>query len=252
MMYKLKRWVVLLLCTTVFGFSGCNVWFDTNESHSNFESRYFAINSLTILDSLDQGKTDIFTLLESTPQARSSTYEEVSWSQADYLRIAKAIYQQAWQESLEAQDIYSMTFKMDCEEIEQGLFNEAEIISFIVLPTDKEETRREFHTYIRPPDQYVFTMKEDYTPNIQVKTPINLAQYRISAEEAVQIAEQNGATERRLKFGNDCTINVLAPGSVRKGWSVSYSNNKDGRWDVIFEIAINPFTGDIEILNPKQ
>ncbi len=140
---------------------------------------------------------------------------------------------------------------MDCEEIEQGLFSEGEIYSFKVIQTGKEETRVEYRNFILPSDHSVKTSRGEYTPNIQKKEPLDLTRYRISAEEAIQIAEKNGGVERRLQYGNDCKINAFASGLKDTGWEVYYKNNRDNWWHTIFMVTIDPQTGSFEVLHPK-
>ena len=75
---------------------------------------YYSIDPETLLEALDRGDTDVFTLLDPTPEAVStpSSLESVSWSQADYLRIAQALHQQSWQEPLGAQNLYHVALEM--------------------------------------------------------------------------------------------------------------------------------------------
>ena len=172
------------------------------------------------------------------------------WSQADYFRVAQALYQQAWQELFEAQNVYAIDFQMDCAEIEQSLFSEVVLNSFRVIQMGEEETRVEYHNRISPSDHIVFTSRQEYNPNFEKKKPLDLTQYRITVEEIIQIAEKNGGAEKRLLYENDCKINALAPGLKGKGWVVSYKNDNDGWWR-IFEITIDPQTGAFEVLYPK-
>jgi len=231
----------------------CQYWLDNrNESEENYESRDYSIDPETLLEALDRGDTDVFTLLDPTPETlpTPSFSGLTPWSQADYFRFAQALYQESWQEPFEAKNIYFMNFEMDCAEIEQGLFSYVILNSFEIIQTGEEETRVEYHNVISPSRHWVSASRGEYTPNIQKKEPLDLTRYRISAEEIVQIAEKNGGAERRLLYENDCKINALAPGLKGKGWVVSYKNDNDG-WRRIFEITIDPQIGAFEVLHPK-
>ena len=245
---------MLLALIAVLSFtSGCYGWFDDGyEVESNAEIKYYTINSATILDSLERGNIDIFGLFETTPKATSFPLSEpVSWDQADFLQIAQAFYKQFWQEPLGEQNVYNLSFDLDCAKIKQGVFSEAEILSFKVIGNGEEETRIQYRIRIVPSENLVYTSKAEYRPNLNAKEPIDLSQYRITAEAALQIAEKNGGAEKRLEFENDCRISALAPGPKGKGWRVLYQNNQDQWWTLFFEIAIDPQTGAFEVLYRK-
>lgn len=250
---KPKVWLILLTLIAVLMMSSCYALSDdAKEIEKNDEYRSYAINSMTILESLDRGDTNVFMLLEATPKASTSQpTRRVSWHQADYFRVAKALHQQSSQESLGEQNLYSISFTMDCAEIEQGTFRDATFSYFKTITNGKEETRVEYSIVIKPSENLVRTYKSEFTPNIKTKEPLNLTQNRISAEEALQIAEKNGGAEKRLSYKNNCEIYSRAPVSDANGWEVSYSNNRDGIWQTIFEIAIDSQGGTFKVLFPK-
>ena len=218
------------------------------EKESKFESKSYTFNPDTVLELLDQGNKDIFTLQTATPEApRSPSSNSVSWHQADYFRIAQTLFQQSWHEPFEALNLYSMYFSLSCTDTQRGAFNEAHFLSYKVIENGKEDTRIDAHTYIYPSYHQVVTFKGEYTPDTKKYEPIDLMRYRISAEEALQIADKNGGAEKRLKYENDCEISIIAPGGSNKGWNVTYSHNQDKWWDVIFEIYIDPETGEFTV-----
>jgi len=233
----------------------CQYWLDNrNESEENFEFRYYIIDPATLPESLDRGDTDVFKLYTTTSEAVPTPFpytDSVSWSQEDYFRVAQALYKQAWQEPFEEQNVYYMYFRMNCAEIEQGLFSGGELYSFKVIQTGEEETRVEYRNFISPWNHSVRAFKGEYTPNITKWEPLDLTQFQISAKEAIQIAEKNGGAEKRLKYENDCKINATAMGSKGNVWEVTYKNNRDDWWYTIFKIAIDAQTGAFEVLYPK-
>jgi len=251
---KPQVWLILLTFVTVLMMtSGCYALFDdAKEIEKNDEYRSYAINSMTILESLDRGDTNVFMLLEATPKASTSQpSNRVSWHQADYFRVAQALHQQSRQEALGEQNLYFMSFTMDCAEIEQGTYTDATFSSFKIITNGKEETRVQYSIVIKPSENLVRTYKGEFTPNIKIKEPLNLTQYRISAEEALQIAEKNGGAEERLSYKNNCEIYSRAPVSDANGWEVSYSNNRDQMWRTIFDIVIDSQSGTFKVLFPK-
>ncbi len=225
-----------------------------SESVESSDLRYYIIDPATIFEALNRGDMDVFKLLDPTPEAMPTPFpytDSVSWSQEDYFRVVQALYQQIWQEPFESQNLNYMNFRMNCAEIEQGLFSWAKLDSFKVIQTGKEETRIEYNNFITPSDHDLITSRVEYTPNINKWEPLDLTQFQISAKEAIQIAEKNGGAEKRLKYENDCEINVVAIGTKGNVWDVSYRNNRDDWWYTIFKIAIDAQTGSFEIWRPK-
>lgn len=136
---------------------------------------------------------------------------------------------------------------MKCSDISKGTFSEAEFLSSKIIQTGGKEARVEYDIRIMPLHNMVQTSRVEFSPNINKREPIDLAQYRITAEIAMQIAEKNGGTETRLKNKNACQIDALAPGPDGKGWRIMYLNINN-LIDSIFEIFINPQTGAFTIL----
>lgn len=247
------RFITLTFIAVFMMTSGCYSQADNaKEIEKNNEYRSYVINSMTILESLDSGDTNVFKLLEATPKASTSQpSRSVSWQQADYFRVAQALHQQSRQEPLGEQNLYSMSFTMDCAEIEQGTFRDATFSSFTTIANGNEETRVEYSIVIKPSENLIRTYKGEFTPNLKTKEPLNLTHYRISAEEALQIAEKNGGGEVRLSYKNICEIYLRAPVSNARGWEVSYSNNRSGIWQTIFDISIDSESGTFIVLFPK-
>ncbi len=250
---QLRKWLVSLTLTgAVLSITlSCSLFDDRIELERNYELRDYSINPETILESLDQGDENVFTLQTVTPEVTSSTpAAPVSWSQADYLRIAQALHEQAWGEPLGAKNLFNVSFDMDCADIERGTFSDATFDSYTIIQTVEEETRIEYWILITPLKNSVSTSKQEFRPNVHSLKPIDLEQYRITAEEALQIAEKNGGSEKRLEVDNACEIDALAPGPDIKDWRIIYVNvpNLIKR---LFEIAIDPQTGEYRVLYPK-
>jgi len=72
--------------------------------------------------------------------------------------------------------------------------------------------------------------------------------FKVNAEDAVQIAEENGGREFRKAVSNSCSIVVaLNPNPVDNGWLVAYFSNNGA---VNYIININPYTGSYKISKP--
>jgi hypothetical protein len=247
MAMKVKKWAIFFAFFAILTLTGC----DDRETEGYGESNYYSIDSASILHSLDRGDTNVFKLLDPAPQAMPITSPGSAWSQKDYLRVLRVIFLDLWHESLDLQQIYSMAFRLKCSEIGQGLFSEADFYSYYVIKGGKGDTRRQFYTDILPSAQIVYTSKREFTPNIYAETPIDLTSYRVSPEEALGTAEKNGGAKNRLKYKNDCAIQVDTPGTAGKGWLVTYEHNQGGLWYDFFEFTVDPRTGAYEVVYSK-
>ncbi|PKO15298.1 MAG: hypothetical protein CVU39_11890 [Chloroflexi bacterium HGW-Chloroflexi-10] len=248
-----RKWFVFFTLITILSItSGCYAFFDDGiEIEGKGERQSYTIDSASILDSLVQGNTDIFKLQEATPVMISTPISEsVTWSQADFFRIAQALYQKSWQETLGEQNLYAVAFVMDCSDIERGTFSKAEFYSFKIIKTGEEDTRVEYYIRIAPSENLVSTSKVEFSPSLHIMKPIDLEEYQISAEAALQIAEKNGGAEKRLEYKNECLINTIAPGPDGKGWRVTYVNINN-KIESYLKIAINPETGESKVLKSK-
>lgn len=256
---RIKRLpVILILAGVILGATfSCllidgRLFNDRREIEKGGEWQYYSINPETLLEALSHGGADVFTMMIATPEGElSESAAIVRWRQEDYFLIAQAIHEQSWEEPLGKYDIYRMQFSVNCSDVERGVFSNARFYSFKVVQTEgEEETRIEHWIGIWPAENLVYTTEVMYQPNVNNKLPIELSRYKITAEQALRIAEENGGKEIRLTVGNACQIDALAPGPNGKGWRVLYSNFPSFA-DLLFEIAIDSETGEYKVLHPK-
>ena len=85
----------------------------------------YEINSETILDALDQGKTNVFMSILTTPGIASTPNKSwtkglYNWGQSDYLKVANALLQFAWNDNLEGWHLYSIYFVRGCQDNPAG------------------------------------------------------------------------------------------------------------------------------------
>jgi len=248
---KVGRYHFLALCLIVIALA--ILFFDRIRQNAVFPSTLgnyddtgsFKIDPRTILQSIDQGKTNIFMPVPLNSDANETFLPSgsFSWTQSDYLKIAAALYEFLWKEPIDNWDIYYLSFDSECQNNLAG-FDMAEIIFFRV--NNLEYDLREIN--INPLAGEVAWGAEARFPRpiFGKWNNVNLSEISITADQAFQIAEENGGREQRLKNKNECDILVRIPNS-----------NNDGRWDVsyyspLFEILINPYTGEYNIPDASQ
>lgn len=213
-------------------------------SPSYMETGLFKINPETILASVDQGETDIF-LPDSRPIDERLNgpilyTKPILWRQSDHLKIARALSQYVWKDNLDNWKLFDMIFLIDCQDNLNGLPRGD--FSYFKTTFEKGkivDTWREVE--IAP--AYLWVAWGDgakFAHPIFGRKSIDLSRLKVTAEDALKIAEEQGGREARLRAQNQCDIYLsLAPEGLRKGWWVSYNTSEN------FEIRIDPYTGEV-------
>jgi len=214
---------------------------------------YYEINPETILTNLDQGKTNVFVPFFGDTDRDEPYYDSIAWTQSDYLKIADALSLETWHEplDLESWQVIDMDLIRGCGDNVQG-FHTFTITYYKTLGItnwERHYTTRLIEIYswqglVRLGKDTVFS-----APLLLGWDGLDLNQFKITADEALQIAEKNGGLDARLKVDNTCRIilrvNQLSPLPHRPNWLVDYD-----RAD--FYMHINPYTGKYKILNSGQ
>lgn len=223
--------IALLLGSTI----SCNI--DQREDETIIATKYFRIEPASILESISQGKKDAFISINDEPQLSSSSKSEpVAWDQADYFQIAEALHELVWGESLETWKLYRMNFTLGCDQVDTGL-QYAQFVFFTVI--NGQKTRVEHFIEIDPSRKFAQAMETKYDPNLANWKAIDLSKVKISAREALQIAEKDGGLEKRTAAKNECSVSVGISRDtvIYDGWLVDYSPS-------IFLDKIDPATGN--------
>jgi hypothetical protein len=216
------------------------VLYPSNSSYSDGGSYMF--DPGTILLDLDRGETDIFTPIPSKENMVNTPFPVGLhlWSQSDYLNLAGALHQFAWTESMKGWHIYSMYFFRNCQDNSAG-FDSGEITYFKAIDGPFSYATRVIDIY--PAENEVSWSGDAKFPRPLLGWQrINLAGLKVTADDALQIAEKNGGEKFRLKVKNICAVDVfLNPNpSSDDNWIVYY--NDPGRFT--FEIHIDPYSGE--------
>ena len=225
--------ILLLLCAIGVFYS-----YD-NGNRLLTSEHHFAFTPDTIIQSLDSGKKNVFSLgstdiwLEETSPYPYS----VSWDQSEYLKIADAVHQFVWNESISEWHLKTMSFSLQCKNTNAGLqvahfnFSKARIsldgISYVVHQIDIYPSRMLVNVW-----EWVY---KGYDGPLG----LDLSHIVISAKDAVMIAERNGGLANHSSDEEACSISVIL--------SQSFAGN---RWDIryspsYFKISIDAKTGEI-------
>lgn len=209
------------------------------------ESRtgYYQFDPQTILTSLNRGKANLFTPLLVDPNTLDFYYPNIAWTQSDFLRVASALSQRIWNEplDLDSWNVYIILAAGECSNHFSG-FDDFGITYYKTINTGWDMTYTARHIDLMP-----YQGVAEWEGNGDFSTPfifgwinIELTRFKITAEQAVQIADKNGGKATRLNRGSNCKVYVgtdLAHRDTEGDWIIDYGG-------IAPSYAINPFTGE--------
>jgi hypothetical protein len=240
---KPQIFLLLFMVILIISFACKSLTFEKEEEVSRKEA-FYTINPNTILESIAQGKGNIFTLQAVTPEVIASLISAtpVQWSQADYFHIAEALFQFAWNETLKKWSLDRMAFGMDCQDANYGP-QYADFTFYKVEQSDGKESRLVRRIYILHQEKTVWWTEIEYFPMLADWGNIDLTKTKISVNDAFQIAERNGGYRARLGVENNCKVTAFLPIWGYDGWNITYTG-----LDKLFDINIDPLSGEYKIL----
>ena len=137
-----------------------------------------------------------------------------------------------------------MDFDLACSQVQNG-FQNGRFRFFSVVRDDDQESRLTRFIDIDPRSNFVHVSETKYSPNLVDLKSIDMAQLKVSADQALQIAESKGGEEKRVSVKNACSISLALTLDRRNRWywDVFYTRSDDRT--LFFDILIDPYTGEI-------
>ena len=209
---------------------------------SDFRDRNsYHIDASTILDSIDQGETEVFTLMSL--DQRTPPDKTASWGQADFVKVARTLNPIVWTEPLSRWRLYSMHYSLDCKDNPTG-FTEADFYYFKTAFRDNGKIRYTTQNFFISPEygEVIWAGGANFPHPLIGWQNIRLSQIQIPAEEALVIAEENGGKETRELVNNECTIHITLTGD--SAWQILIYQIDTG--SSLFRMTIDPESGKIE------
>jgi hypothetical protein len=250
-MRYLHRFVLLIIVPLALMASALACTLDQQENATTLKIQNFTIEPDKLLDSIAQGKPNVFTPVDTEPPVKPPSEQiSVSWTQADYLYIAETLHEQVWGESLDGWQIRYMGFKLTCREADIGLQN-GTFDYFKIVKTNNVESRLERFIDIDPRFDTAYVREAEYIPVLVEWKSIDQEKMTISADDALKIAEKNGGKEKRLSLENACNIDIsIVPNSnTNNDWNIRYSKKGEGVvHEDVFTVNINMTTGEITFI----
>jgi len=218
------------------------------------ESGFYEINPETLFDTLNREEANTFIPASSEIWYRDEPYyDSISWTQSDYLRIAIILSLRTWNEPLDLENwkVIFMYLIADCENNPNGFYSFSIVYykPLGIVNFERQYTSRlidiiPWQGLIRWGNGAVFS-----TPISLGWDGVDLSQFKIAADGALRIAENNGGSDVRRNVGNDCSIALsmsqLNPLPHRENWLVDYY--RPG-----FYMQVDPYNGNHKILGTSQ
>ncbi|HCR54011.1 MAG TPA: hypothetical protein DIW27_06310 [Cytophagales bacterium] len=199
--------------------------------------RHCQFNPSTILESIESGDRNRFTLVENTVASSQTFNTYARWNQQDYFVIANAIHDLLDGTSSKNWEIEDMSFNLKCSDVEFGA--QGANITFLKEGiTFSGPSSIERQITIIPGEGAVDVWEFSYQ-SFRGSEAININTIAFFAEDILKIAEDNGALEERDKVNNECEISmILSPKLNHQVWEVNY-------FPGVYSLSIDAQTGDI-------
>jgi len=233
--------LVLLLCIPIFFSVQC--LHDREIDYpsglvSNFDRiAYYRFDASTILEDIGSGKLNVFQKLDDESSISYEEHDVRFWNQENYMQIADAVHKSAFGEGVEGWKINSMDYFRACSDKPLG-FSSGEIIFY-----QKSNGSNSYRTHlIAIHNGVAITGENNFQRPLLGWMSVQPNRFKVNADGALNIAEENGGRKFRTAFNNECQIIlVLRPNpSKDNDWLVYY----DYRGSLeTFEILIDPYTG---------
>jgi hypothetical protein len=217
------------------------------EQQSTLIDQYYSVDPITLLASLKRSDLSGLVPVQDEPEPLPEGQQIlVTWSQADYLSIANILREGLIGYSSYNWQLNSMDFRLSCTQVTNG-FQNGRFTFFSVVKEQDQETRITSFIDIDPRGKFIHLVEEKYYPKLVDWKVIDVAGLKISADQALQIAEMNGGKDNREAVGNACYISlVLSPGPARNnGWIIRYTRSDEIA--SFFSIVIDPYTGEFRV-----
>lgn len=218
--------------------------FDKREEQTTLVDQYYIIEPESFLESIRYSKIALTPVNERPELGPIERKVTVNWHQADYLYIVNALFENVLGEMLQDWQLRSMRFNLGCPDVQNG-FQIGDFGFFRVVKENDRESRLELSMSIDPSNNFIGIWETKYSPNLIDLRIIDFSRFEISADQALQIAEDNGGREKRASVENACgiTVHLVVDRRNKWQWRIYYSRQDD--LILFFEVLIDPYTGEI-------
>jgi hypothetical protein len=221
-----------------------------NESQGQSFSDHYIFESKNIFEEYKKGKKDLFSIislenlsdeeLESLPENPPS-----EWKQQDYLETLYIVHKTILHRPFKEKFRGAIFYVPKCDQVSFGPQHAVLFTSTVNFPNAT------YYSYdIDLKNGSVSWHGNSYQPIISWPiSSVDLSKNKITAEQALQIAEEQGGEGVRIANGNQCEINIDIDANSRHGdWIVSYDSTID-QFTSLLRMEIDANTGQHKVLS---
>lgn len=196
----------------------------------------------------DTKRVNVFTKIPFTEKFPEPVFNTIFWEQDDYFSVMDSFMYYVLSEDRNAWKLIEISSVNLCP----GLTG----LSMLTIRMQKrfslsdESYRANIHVNIMPQSGIVELLQRKYAPDEGGERTLRWDEIKITAEQALLIAEENGGTIVREALGNQCRIIISLKAGIQKNdWWIYYEPINEPS---VFEIAVDEQTGKHRILREFQ
>lgn len=238
-----SRFLMIIAVLLILSISSCSLG---REEIEYSPTRYFVFDPITLLDAIYQNEANSFVSVADMPPDDFQPIT-VNWKQSDYEKILAGLLTNALHDNLNDWQLSAISFSTRCEQYSEG-FQGGNFTFFKNAKDIAGEFRMVRIVNITAWNKTISVSDKEYRPNLTRWSSLDLPKTKITAEQALIIAEQAGGNTTRLSVENNCTIvvSLMSNSPEFEGWWIRYDQySSDGNLTrkSLLEIEINSATG---------
>jgi hypothetical protein len=164
----------------------------------------------------------------------------IKWKEKDFVLITQIVHQKIWNKSVNDIKLSEVSFTTSCLNIDSGLQNGLFTFFEIEKPDKNDVGRRiEHHIHILPSEGLIHWYETYISINDKGESFLDFSHNKVTSDNALFIAEENGGKDVRLKNANKCNINVFS-GLAEKDlvWHINYTPTVISDEGIIFSTEV--------------
>lgn len=210
------------------------------------QTHYFQFDPQTILASLNQETFAVSPISYDdfwTINDQDAYHIDVEWTQSDFLSVVDRLSQRVWNEPLDLDlwSAYSIDSYGNCSDNFVGFYRFDFVYYKTVMKRGLETVYTARHVRLDLLRGIAWMGKNDFSRDIFLGywKKVELTKFRVTAEQAVQIAEER---RKNTEMANDknCRLDVRVGQGNNRLWRIYY-----GYWPASLTMYIDPLTGKI-------
>lgn len=202
------------------------------------------------IDGLTNGLPSDLSPLEFKVTSREVDYRDagagVTWSQREFESVRVSFLEQVLRDVPERWEMGQMRFRLNCRHVGVGL-QEGSLLMFRNVGDWRMRARVERQLGIFPKSRIVtYWEVHEAAPDLQPWVAIEMKKVKVSADQALQIAERTGGSAKRAEVKDDCRIWIEMNGWEGNTWRVSYTYLLSPTRSEDFVVIVDAETGNVK------